>query len=359
MNQAPFTLPKESASLDYVIFVFLVALVLLVFYALIRSFKRKPISNRATYYNEDPNQVKPVEDPYQAYPPDLDKIRREEAIRRREARKLQAAVGILILITLIGGALLGPLLMLLFLAFGIASAGTKWNSHARKLLVPNAHLLLERDKRPLVLYLRSFQDDGSYAKNESLERLAKLHPLGAISRRRSYEERLAEVAQCVGPVVAVGRPGEPLPELGAARMYLPDWCWNEKVGELMKASRLVILRMGFSQGLKWELATATAVVPPENLVLYLEPPGTFAQHLQEVLPAVISRSFSRARFIYFDANWTPQSARTLRGVLKSKKLYKVQAKEIVMLSLVLALCVVVLLLVLHVVEETAIIRNLR
>jgi hypothetical protein len=218
-------------------------------------------------------------------------------------------------------------------------------SDARKLMVPNAHLLLDRDRRPPVLYLRSFQDDGSYARNTLLESLVESLPLSTVSRRHSYEERLVKIVWCVGPVIAFGRPGEPLPELGAARMYLPNLIWKREILELMRSARLIILRMGPSAGLKWELSAAAAAVRPERLILYFEPRGAFSECLKEfwsklpVSPSVLtSKSFSRARFIHFEPNWTPHPASTLRGVLKNKNLYKIQLKSLLLWCIVLISC---------------------
>src|SRR5262245_60707886 len=56
------------------------------------------------------------------------------------------------------------------------------------------------DDRPPVLYLRGFDDDKAAA-----------HMRGS----HTEEEHLAAVLAVVGPVVAVGRPQEALPELGA------------------------------------------------------------------------------------------------------------------------------------------------
>jgi hypothetical protein len=71
-------------------------------------------------------------------------------------------------------------------------------------------LLVRKDHRPPVVYLRSFKAD-------------------EVTRRgtifgdfQTEEEVLAEVLSEFGPVVAIGKPGEELPELGAARLYVRD-----------------------------------------------------------------------------------------------------------------------------------------
>jgi hypothetical protein len=199
----------------------------------------------------------------------------------------------------------------------------------RKLLVPNAFVLMERDRRPPVLYLRPFAMDGSYSRNEVLELLAKVSPLSAVSRRLSYEEQLVETAKCVGPVVAVGRPGEELPELGAARMYLPDQIWQSTVRDVMSKARLVILRIGDTPGVIWEFTTALELVSPENLVLYFQPARVLPAHFQDILPSSSAQPIGSSRFVYFDSDWTAHSTRSLRSILKRKSLYRISLRQVV------------------------------
>ena len=49
---------------------------------------------------------------------------------------------------------------------------------------------------------------------------------------RTPEQELADILEHVGPVVAVGKPGEPLPELGAARLYVSHDEWQGKVHDV-------------------------------------------------------------------------------------------------------------------------------
>jgi hypothetical protein len=53
--------------------------------------------------------------------------------------------------------------------------------------------------------------------------------------------------------VAIGRPGEALPQLGAARTYASDAEWRAKVLAIMAASRLIAVIVGATPGLGWEL----------------------------------------------------------------------------------------------------------
>lgn len=112
------------------------------------------------------------------------------------------------------------------------------------------------DDRPDVLYLRSFASDASTVRRQLMAGWS------------SAEEDLAEAVRSLGDMVAVGRPGEPLPMPGAARMYCGDE-WQDTVVKRMRDAPLVIIRAGSSGGLLWECEQAFATVAPERLVVLI------------------------------------------------------------------------------------------
>jgi hypothetical protein len=122
---------------------------------------------------------------------------------------------------------------------------------------------LALDARPPVLYLRSFRDDGvMVSEGGALARWVL-----RASRAGSDEETVAKILARIGPVIAVGKPGEPLPELGAARLYVAHDQWQRRVLELMEQARLIVVRVGSSPGVLWEIEQALARVPRQRLVL--------------------------------------------------------------------------------------------
>ena len=70
----------------------------------------------------------------------------------------------------------------------------------------------------------------------------------------------------MGPVIAIGKPGEPLPELGAARLYVGDADWKAKVTDMMARSRLVIIRTGSTPNLEWEIEQTMTHVPRRQIL---------------------------------------------------------------------------------------------
>ena len=170
-----------------------------------------------------------------------------------------------------------------------------------------------------VLYLRSFEEDERQTALHEvpLPGLAAGASFGFLVSGRSAEEHVAEILRPVGPLVAVGAPGERLPHVGAARMYLPREGWQEPVRELMRRSRLTALTLGTSEGTMWELAETFRLLPPHRLVLFI--PALKKAEYQRIraaaprLPECPGWLDTRYRtviqgVIYFAADWTPAVA---------------------------------------------------
>jgi hypothetical protein len=112
-----------------------------------------------------------------------------------------------------------------------------------------------RDSKPHVLYLRSFETDPATV-------VKKL-----FSGFTTEEEQLADVLRPFGELIAIGRPGEPLPLPGAARMYATESEWKELVLDRMRAAPLVLIRAGAGPGLAWEIGQAFSTLRPEQIVV--------------------------------------------------------------------------------------------
>jgi hypothetical protein len=164
---------------------------------------------------------------------------------------------------------------------------------------------LESSQLP-VLYLRSFDDD-----------------IKAAKRRGSWteEEHLVQMLALIGPVIAIGRPGEKLPQLGARRLYVSDEEWQGTVENLIKRSRLVAIRTGRSTGLLWEFQKCLELLRPDQLLLVVS--GEAA--LDAMLPGIGAAPSTRVRlgrgsigairaFVIFRKNWTPSIVRVKRGM---------------------------------------------
>jgi hypothetical protein len=116
----------------------------------------------------------------------------------------------------------------------------------RRLNLRHRNEIILKDKPP-VLLLRSFTDDvAGIPPNMLIPRLVR--------RRKRLEETIGEQLTGAGPFVAIGRPGERLPQLGASRLYLGDSEWQAVVESYIARSDLIIVIAGKTQWVQWELA---------------------------------------------------------------------------------------------------------
>jgi hypothetical protein len=98
---------------------------------------------------------------------------------------------------------------------------------------------------PVVLFLRSFTTDGVYDDASFL--------LGI--RARSEEEELASVLRemALGEFVSLAKPAVQLQELGPERIEVGARDWQEVVTNLLSRASVVIMRLGTSSSVLWEL----------------------------------------------------------------------------------------------------------
>ncbi|MCC6270351.1 MAG: hypothetical protein IT190_03665 [Microbacteriaceae bacterium] len=124
------------------------------------------------------------------------------------------------------------------------------------------------------LWLRSFGDDNI--------RVTAVGSFGVLSWVFGFRVRLEEfVARWVlahGPLVAIGRPGEPYPLLGATRTYVRDDQWKQVVESAARSAEAIILLAGSSAGLGWEV-DHVAASDRRDRVLVLLPPLPYEQSL--------------------------------------------------------------------------------
>jgi hypothetical protein len=123
--------------------------------------------------------------------------------------------------------------------------------------------ILRPGSRQPILYLRSFELDQHIAEHRlTLREFLFAQP------QATAEEILAKELRRCGPVIAIGRPGEHLPELGAARFYVSGERSRDKIADLVRVVQLVVVGTGATQGLAWELSHLIKNLPADRLVLW-------------------------------------------------------------------------------------------
>jgi hypothetical protein len=138
----------------------------------------------------------------------------------------------------------------------IFGAGVSLYRRARQLEARSASGVLAESNAAPVLYLRSFVEDVAAARRLQ-------------HSSYSQEEQMVAVLARIGPVVGIGRPGEELPELGAARDYVSDDEWKAWVLSTMRRAALVVFRAGDTEGFWWEVATAFRELPRQRIAFLI------------------------------------------------------------------------------------------
>jgi hypothetical protein len=116
------------------------------------------------------------------------------------------------------------------------------------------------DVRAPVIYLRSFHLDKRFARR----RMGIVRVVAVCTE----EEQLVKALREIGPVVAIGKPGERLPRLGAQRIYVEDADWQEQIRFWFTRAALVVIQVPSepTKGVTWEIDQSLSVVALDRLV---------------------------------------------------------------------------------------------
>jgi FHA domain len=125
----------------------------------------------------------------------------------------------------------------------------------------DAKALLRVDSRPPILFLRSFEDE---------EKLNFIQS-GRALFDYSLETRLSRHFIHFGPFIALGSPQEELPQLGAARISLPQDKWQIRVRQWMGSSQVVLMYAGNTYWVNWELALLARKDRLHKVILLIPP----------------------------------------------------------------------------------------
>jgi hypothetical protein len=196
-------------------------------------------------------------------------------------------------------------------------SGPKSIFKGKKIIAAALPSPLTHDARRPIVYLRSFQDDTTAAQLHPPPQPPPSQPGGVAysyynpNAFLTEEEELAAVMNEIGPFVAIGCPGEELPELGAYRTYVQQEDWQEKVRNLISIAQLVIIRLGMTEGVLWELRTAIKHVEAKRLLLLV--PWEKSQYA--VFRNTYATLFPAGLPEYGASRWFPGNSGSLRGII--------------------------------------------
>jgi hypothetical protein len=160
---------------------------------------------------------------------------------------------------------------------GLIAVGLAISLGAYSLFRTRFERALQRRQQPLAdlteldgrfaLLLRTFSDDRRRILHWSIRFQL---PFDLTAPWERLELQIVRAFRLLMPVIAVGRPGEPLPQLGARRFYVHDEDWREAVLYALERCAAVIIVVGPGDGLRWEIGQALRRAPPDG-ALFLFP----------------------------------------------------------------------------------------
>lgn len=163
------------------------------------------------------------------------------------------------------------------------------------LTTPPAVEVLKQD-RPAIVYLRSFDDEQSI-----LKRYRRAWP--------TEEEQVTAAFEPYGPLIAIHNPATELPAPGAARLSASNDTWKDEVRKRVDEAAFVIVRLGDSPGVLWELNLVIRRLPPSRVLLLSALTANAHTRasaiLEEEFGIRLPRHTKQLSAITFDSDWRP------------------------------------------------------
>jgi hypothetical protein len=176
------------------------------------------------------------------------------------------------------------------------------------------------DSGDKILYLRPFITDKSLT-----------------SGYKPFEEFISKAFRSIGRPVAIEDPRERLPSLGALRVY-PDESsiatvgtretqWKTVVAEQIASAMLILIHIGTSEAIRWEIERVVAIADPKRVLLCFNPPNLIFKFIKThdafrsevdaawrqfrevcgpIFPQNLPETIGDSLFVKFDANWTAE-----------------------------------------------------
>ncbi len=142
-----------------------------------------------------------------------------------------------------------------------------------------------RENQKPILLLRPFSIDNTKLKNRQSPFLF-LFPL--IKNYESLEETISKSAYRYGPLIAVGKPGEQSPPLGAIREYFHEEEWQPFVERTVNEAQRIVFICGATKYTRWETERILEYDMKEKLVLVMPPIAGMANEYFKMNPEIVS-----------------------------------------------------------------------
>ena len=242
-----------------------------------------------------------------------------------------APVGLLLLLALTPLKSIGGMLALFF-----GAGASRAIFRARREALPHqasARLReLTDDARSPVLLLRSFDHDhhqfGDLALLDSLE-----------TNKPTVELSICDASRKLGPVYAIGKPSDHLPQGDAVKLFVSDDWWKEVVSYCMARSAHTVLRAGQTASLRWELSEIIRLgLLPRCTIVLVDHNGypysrqnyeEFAELMREVTGVTLPECGWTSWFVYFDGQFVCRACPSSRPWLGAAEFPRQLARHLV------------------------------
>lgn len=198
------------------------------------------------------------------------KIKRtaDPVMRKKVQQQIYIAWGV------IGGSLLIFLFVSMVIGGPMLLVSCIFFLRAARASQPSIAEVRAQDERRPILLLRSFRDDRLMAPRR------RRYFIWVVSAARRFEQAIAGSFEAFGPLIAIGEPGEKLPQIGAARTYLSDREWQEAVLGWINESLIIVMIAGSTQWIQWELHRILDKERSRHLLILIPPDSSQARFLK-------------------------------------------------------------------------------
>lgn len=180
---------------------------------------------------------------------------------------------------------------------------------AEHFFVPSVADVLARDTRPPVVYLRPFGEDEALT-YDVISTGETTTPITAKA------EDFLLALNAIGPLISIAEPNRwarlGMHPQGAYRDFIGEGDWQARVQRWLDQAGMVVLAMGDSPGIEWEIQQVRQRVGPQSLLLYLPPRPTdaFTRKGRHQKEQAIYEHFSPLVEKHFGLTMPPFSAST-------------------------------------------------
>jgi hypothetical protein len=150
-----------------------------------------------------------------------------------------------------------------------AAAGSWIRSESLKRLERDHQDAPVTDPRPPVVYFRPFSED--LRQRKAVRRVSFFLPLAPEQLGFTAEQAIARSLSEIGPLVAIGQPGERVPPVtgGFSRLYVSNEEWQRTAAAMLHRGTLLVFVAGTSDGLFWEIRRAFSMVSKSRILILI------------------------------------------------------------------------------------------